>query len=162
MQLTHSAQERLATLPGSRAVVLDSTENFCLLAYWRNYTSYPSYIKYVIIKQTATSGAVETESWPLGWKWFDPMWLMISFLVTVESDDDQLQVYDMVEHEKNICYMRRFYQLKVDPPCLPRDQRFVFLISFWLWLWLLFYLLFKETFVWYPNQLLPFYYILFF
>ena len=141
----------LPHLPGvphlhvNRPLVLDSTENLCLSAYWPNYTSYPSYIKYVLIKQTATSGAVVTESWPLGWKWFDPMWLMISLLVTIESDYDQLQVYDMVEHKKNICRMRRFYQLKVDPPCLLRDQQFVFLISFWLWLWLLFYLLFKET-----------------
>ena len=52
------------------------------------------------------------------------MWLMISFLVTIESDYDQLQVYDMVEHKKNIFRMRRFYQLKVERPCLSRDQRF--------------------------------------
>ena len=39
------------------------------------------------------------------------MWLMISFLVTIECDYDQLLVYDMVEHKKNMCRMRRFYQL---------------------------------------------------
>ena len=51
---------------------------------------------------------------------------MVSFLVTIECDYDQLLVYDMVEHKKNICRMRRFYQLKVERPCLSRDQRFVF------------------------------------
>ena len=105
--------------------MLHFTGNLDLSEYWGNFTVYPSYIKFVLIKQTATFGAVATESWPLGWKWFDPMWLMISFLVTTESDYDPLQVYYMVEHKKNICRLCRFYPWKVDPPRLSRDQRFV-------------------------------------
>ena len=82
---------------------------------------------------------------------------MISLLVTIESDYDQLQVYDMVEHKKNICRMRRFYQLKIDPPCLLRDQQFVFLISFdYDYDYYFIFCLKKHYFVWYPNQLLSF------
>ena len=52
------------------------------------------------------------------------MWLMMSFIVTIESDYYQLQVYDMVEHKKNMYRVRRFYSLKVEPPGLSLDQRF--------------------------------------